>query len=125
MNAIVIETYGDMTLVQTPFGNVVGKWCSDKPVALKKYILELDCDDIVTPENIQTTVTSKPFIANRTDRVTICGLVEEIEDRLMYVRIEGDLLMLDILPISAYEKFINHYVQINLSSIHFYDTGLC
>ena len=125
MTAVVLEVYNSSVLIKTDWGSIMGRWCSHEPIRAKKYILELDCDDIVSPESVQESLSNEPYIMNYGDKVILCGKVEEIEDGVMFVRVGEDLLMLNILLDSEYKKYINQYVNITLSCIQFYDTGLC
>ena len=125
MTAVTVEINEEMVLVKTDLGSFTGKWCSEKPIKHKQYILELDCEDIVTPSCIQFAGSNEFFIKNCGEHVILCGKVEEVEEGLMYVRVGQDILMLYILPNHTYEKYINHYVQFNLSVICFYNTDLC
>ena len=56
MEASVIKINSNKVQVHTRFGCVWGEWCSPVPADLKKYILEIDSDDIITFDNIRVSI---------------------------------------------------------------------
>lgn len=125
MNAVVTKVYDDIVHIKTDYGSAFGKWCSNEPIIEKRYIIELDCNDIVVPESVKIISACSPSIMYHDECVVIRGYVEQIEDDILFLRVAEDLLMLNVASAFDSRDYINKYVCIRLSNISFYDTGLC
>lgn len=120
MNAVILNYHDDLVKVRTDVGIFEGVWCSDQPTEYMHYDLELACDDVIEQDELQYSRVSTPFINNDENGVIINCLLEEIEDCVMFLRLFGDLLMLEISPSSSFSRYIGHYVRIRLSNIQMY-----
>ncbi len=54
----------------------------------------------------------------------LTGLVEVIEDDIMFLRIGTDLVMLEMEHDSNYSRYIGQYVRVELFKLQLYDIGL-
>ena len=124
MEAIITELCNDKVCINTGIGNIKGIWCSDSPAKLKKYDLELDSNEIINSNMINYSSLLKPLVEMDNDRVIFNGLVEEIQDKVLFLRLSKDIVMLEISDESYFLKFVNQFVRIVLSNIELYDTGL-
>ena len=120
MNAVVLNYQDKLVKVRTDVGIFEGVWCSDQPAEYRHYDLELACDDVIEQDELQYSGGSTPFINNDENGVIVNCLLEEIEDCVMFLRFFGDLLMLEISPLSSFSRYIGHYVRIRLSKIQMY-----
>ena len=120
MNAVVLNYHDKLVKVRTDVGIFEGVWCSGQPAEYGEYDLELACDDVIDQDELQYSVIRTPFINNDEDGVIINGLLEEIEDCVMFLRFFGSLLMLEISPLSNFSPYIGHYVRIRVSKIKMY-----
>lgn len=120
MNAVVVNYHDDLVKVKTEVGIFEGIWCSDKPTEYRHYDLELACDDVIVQDVLQYSGISTPFIINVENGIIINGFLEEIEDCVLFLRLFGDLLMLEISPTSGFPQYVGHYVRIRLSHIQLY-----
>lgn len=125
MEAVLLEVKGDKAVVSTDVGVIEGKWFSETSICTRRYIIELDCDDIVDICNIKYSKEKISNISNEDTEVVLTGIVGEIEDRVLYLRVLDDIIMLKIKHKDEYEKFINEHVSIKVSGINFFDTGIC
>ena len=124
MEAIITELCNDKVCINTEIGNIKGIWRSDSPAKLKKYDLELDSNEIINSNMINYSSLLKPLVEMDNDRVIFNGLVEEIQDKVLFLRLSKDIVMLEISDESYFLKFVNQFVRIVLSNIELYDTGL-
>lgn len=125
MEATVIKINGGSVHVETDIGDFVGVWRSSVPAALKRYILELDCDDIITTENLRLSSIHTPYIKNIDGSTCLNGYVEEIEDNVMIFRLQKTIMMLKTSEQVERSVFEKRFVCVSLQTINLYDTGLC
>ena len=50
--------------------------------------------------------------------------IEEIQDKVMVLRLLNSLMMLEISSNSDFAQYIGHYVNVRMSEIRLYDTGI-
>jgi len=124
MEAEVVKKTGDMVYINTAVGNFNGIWCSSNPVALKKYVVELDSDEVLTLDAIECSDISSPSIECVNQSIFITGLVEEIQDRVMTLRLQGYIMMLEILSDLDFIQYVGCYVRVCLREIKIYDTSI-
>lgn len=120
MNGIVLNYRNDLVQVKTDIGVFEGIWKSDKLAEYRCYDLELACDDVIEQEVLQYSGIATPFITNVENGVMINALLEEIEDSVLFLRLFGDLMMLEISPSSDFSIYVGCYVRVKLSHIHLY-----
>ena len=120
MNAVVLDYHDNIAKVRTDVGIFEGVWCADPPVKGKYYMLELACTDIIEQDQLQHSKITAPSISNDQNGIVVNGLLEEIEDVVMFIRLCGNLLMLEVSPVCNFYQYVGHYVQIRLNNIHLY-----
>lgn len=124
MESEIVSIKDDTVMVVTPMGSFWGNWRSSIRACYGKYNLELDCDDILEPLSIKHSSSEIPSIHESNGGIVISGMVEQIEDGLLYLRISTDLLMLEISDSINLSQFIHRYVDIFLSHIDLYPIDL-
>ena len=124
MEIQIIGNLADIVQVNTAIGCFRGIWCTPKPVVFKRYIVELDCDDVLALDAVEFSNSCDPCIECVDNAVYINGFVEEIQDAVMVLRLQKSLMMLELSPGLDFVPYVNHYVRIRLSEIKIYDTGI-
>lgn len=124
MEATIIKIDKDTVYISTPVGSFNGIWCSPTPVCHKRYIVELDSNEVLSAHAISITKDVRPAIEEENGYLCISGYVEEIEDDVLFLRIHTDILMLEIECTADCSKFIDQFVRIYLSKINLYDVDL-
>lgn len=124
MNAIVVNCNDNIVQVKSHIGCFEGIFCSDKAAEYRQYDFELASDDIITQKSLRFSTISLPSVDNYEDAIIINGLVEAVEDDILFLRLSGDVLMLNHSPDSNFAQYVGRYVQIRLSEIKLYDTGI-
>ena len=124
MEIQIIDNQADIVRVRTPIGCFNGVWCSSTPVISKRYIVELDSDDVLTLAAVEFSDSCNPCIEYVNQAINVTGLVEEIQDEVMVLRLQKSLMLLEISSSLDFEQYIGHYVCIRLSEIKLYDTGI-
>ena len=124
MEVLIINRWGKSVRVSSPIGSFNGVWCSSDPVISKRYIVELDSDSVLTLDAIKLSSSASFHIECIKDVVYFTGLVEGIENNVMYLRLCGSIVMLELLPHSDFEVFIGRYITVRINDIKLYDTGI-
>lgn len=124
MKVVIISKNASIVKVHTELGDFKGVWCSPEPVLSKNYIVELDSDDIITLETIKVSGTDVPSIKCVNEIIYITGLLEEIEDNVIFLRIHDSILMLETQPNLNLAKYLGFYVEVKLNSIQLYDINI-
>ena len=124
MEVQIVEKRADKVCVNTAIGCFYGVWCSSEPAIFSRYIVELDSDEVLAFDAIKRSKTHKPSIESTDEAIYITGLVEEIQDRVMILRLQKTIMMLEITTNLALEQHIGHYVRVRLNEIRLYDTGI-
>ena len=119
----IIDKQDDYVYACSSFGAFFGIWCSPSPPELKRYIVELDSDDVIAPSMLTFSSLKLPSIESRDDATYLTGLLEEIEDNIIFLRIGTDLVMLEAVHDSNYSRYIGQYVQVMLFKLRIYDRG--
>lgn len=120
----IVDIDKNVIRAESEIGCFEGKWCSSTPIIFKKYIVELDCADVITPTLIELSLSCVACIEQDSHTTKITGIVEDIEDNLIFLRVEKDLLMLNISSRLDFEQYIGLYVRITVNTIEIYDTGI-
>lgn len=124
MEIQIVDNRAGIVRVNTAIGCFRGIWCSSAPVVSKRYIVELDSDDVLTSDAVELSNSSDPCIESVDQIIIITGFVEEIQDEVMILRLQKSLVMLEISPGSNFTQYIGHYVRVRLNEIKLYDTGI-
>lgn len=124
MEIQIVDNHANIVLVNTAIGCFKGIWCSSTPVVSKRYIVELDSDDVLTSDAVELLNSCNPWIEYVDQTINITGFVEEIQDEVMILRLQKSLMMLEISSSLDFVQYIGHYVRVRLSEIKLYDTGI-
>ncbi|MBQ4116288.1 MAG: hypothetical protein IJD37_02810 [Clostridia bacterium] len=124
MEIRVINIEDDLVQIESSKGRLWGKWCSATPAEFKNYILELDSDDVIKPSSVTFIKNEIHKIENRENLVCLCGVVDDFEDDVLFLKIDKSIIMIQTSGEQSFERFVGRFVCITLSSINFYDTGL-
>ena len=124
MEIQIVDNQKDIVRVNTAIGCFNGIWCSSPPVISKRYVVELDSDDVLTLDAVEFSNSSNPCIEYMAQTINIIGFVEEIQDEVMILRLQKSLIMLKIVDSLDFVQYIGHYVRVRLSEIKLYDTGI-
>ena len=95
MEIYVLDTFNDIVKVKSSLGNFCGRWCSPNSPKLKKYFVELDTDEILCSKNITISDKTYPNIKYLDGYIYIFGFVEEIQDGLLFLRLQKDLIIFE------------------------------
>lgn len=125
MEIQIVDSWADIVRVHTAIGCFNGVWRSSTPAVLKRYIVELDSDDVLTPDAVELSNSSKPWIAYVDQTINITGLVEEVQDEVIILRLQHSIMMLEISSKLDFVQYVGRYVHVRLSEIKLYDTGIC
>ena len=106
MEVLIIEKQDYDVHACSSFGSFWGLWCSPFPPECKRYAIELDSTDILTPNMITISSTKKQYIERRDEATYLNGLVEEIEDELLFLRFDTDLIMLNLGHDYDYSRYV-------------------
>lgn len=124
MEIQIVDNQANIVRVNTTIGCFNGIWCSSTPVVSKRYIVELDSDDVLTSDAVELSNSCNPWIEYVDQTINITGFVEEIQDEVMILRLQKSLMMLEISSSLNFVQYIGHYVRVRLSEIKLYDTGI-
>lgn len=86
--------------------------------------MELDCDEVIGSANIRKSNTPQMMITTQNGVVILSGLVEEIQDGVLYLRCSKDIFMLEVCPEENLSDFTGQYVEVTIHNLNIYDTGL-
>ena len=124
MEVLVTDKQDNCVRVCSSFGEFFGMWRSPSLPQLKKYTVGLDSHDIISDDMLTFTPTSSPHIECTGNDVYLTGLLEEIENDVLFLRLGTDLVMFETAQNSDYSKYIGLYVQVRVSQLLLYDVGL-
>lgn len=125
MEIQIIEKTADKVRVNTSLGSFDGIWCSQEPVLFKKYIVELDSDDVLTSNDVELVESTFTHIENSEKNVIVFGLVEEVKDGVMVLRLQKYIMIVEISSDLDFLKYVGCFVRVKLSEIKIYDCGIC
>lgn len=124
MEIQIVDNQGDIVRVNSAIGCFNGIWCSSAPVVSKRYIVEPDSDEVLTPDAVKLSNSCNPCIENVDQTINITGFVEAVQDEVMILRLQKSLMMLEVSSGLDFVRYIGHYVQVRLRKIKLYDTGI-
>ena len=124
MEVKIIDVWEDTVLVDSSIGTFRGIWCSSYPQVSKTYIVELDIDEVITLEAINCANTLIPCIKCEDNQTIIVGFVEDVQDDVMFLRLQKSIMMFEIAPSLEFAQYTGSYVQIRIGTIKIYDTGI-
>ena len=82
--------------VRTQYGILHCVWKGQNEPELKRYIVELASDYIVKKEQINKNDSIKVGISEDENGFLICGTVDDVENDLIVVSIEGEQIMISV-----------------------------
>ena len=124
MEAYIIQIKESFVEICTDLGRIWGIWRSSAPPELRKYIIELDSPEILTVDAVKITDCARPTIKFEDDTVYLNGLVEEVQDNILILRLSNNIMMLQISNKDDFSSFVNKFVCVALQNVSFYDTGI-
>lgn len=108
----------------SPYGKFRGKYYGENIGLNMKCDVEIEvskifrlCDFELDNENIYNITTSNGF-------TTITGLVQEIDNDVIYLKLGVNLIVLEIAPEIDYQSILNKSVCFTIDNLELYDTGL-
>jgi hypothetical protein len=124
MEIQIVENEENMVQVHTSIGDFKAIWCSSTPLISKKYIVELDSDDVITLDKVRISDSCNPRIENFEQAICITGFVQEIQDAVMILQLDKHLMMLELSANSDFSQYIGRYVSVRFDEIKLYDTEI-
>lgn len=124
MEIQIVENEENIVQVHTSIGDFKAIWCSSTPLISKKYIVELDSDDVITLDKVRISDSCNPRIENFEQAICITGFVQEIQDAVMILQLDKHLMMLELSANSDFSQYIGRYVSVRFDEIKLYDTEI-
>ena len=121
MEVTITDVNNSKVTIQSDIGCFTGTWCSSKAALCKKYIVELDYDGTIIPANIRVSNNKSFFIKENNNNIILNGVAEEVEDNILYLKINKDIIMFPFVFDVDYAKYINQCVEIVVPNINLYD----
>ena len=125
MEVQILEKQDGFVRVKSTIGSFYGTWCSSTPIVTKKYIVEIDSDAVLTRDDVELSNCNRPSIEGTKGITYIVGLVEEIENDTIVLRLQSTIMMLETLPNLDFTQYLGRYVKISISDVVLYDVGIC
>ena len=122
MKIDVVEILDENVRAETQFGTIYGKMITDSAIKRNSYDVEIDIDGMLNMDRIELSSIAAPSISCKDDKVHITGLVEKIEDGVLFLRLKESLIMIEISDIENMRKYIGKFVVISTHSLCLYDT---
>ena len=122
MEIKIVDNQDNIVRVSTAIGCFTGIWCSSTPAVSKRYVVELDSDDVLVPDAVELSTSNNPCIEHIDRIINITGFVEEIQDNVMILRLQKSIMMLNVSSSLDFVQYIGHYVRVRLNEIKLYDT---
>ena len=123
MEIQIVDKQADTVQVNTTIGCFTGTWCSSTLPDFRRYIVELDSDEVLNSDTVELSNSRNPYIECVGKTIYLTGFVEEIQDGVMFLRLHGSIMMLYIVSDFDSKRYIGKYVRVRLSNINIYDTG--
>lgn len=124
MEVTVVGKCLNKVKVNTKIGSFSGIWCSSDPTLFKKYCVELDCDEVINPDDIDISRDCNPSIESINGNIYITGMLEEIQDNIMTLRLQESIIIVEISSNTLISDYVGNYIRIKLNEVKLYDTGI-
>lgn len=124
MEAKVVSIDGNCIQVETAIGTFSGVWCDGEPIKNKNYILELDCPEIISRQQVLPAEENRFLICQSNGKTELFGKVENVEGPVLVFRLKTALVMIETTCPETFYDCIGKFVCISLSKIDLYDTGI-
>ena len=125
MEGTITKIQGKKVRIDTALGWFNGTWCSTVQPLLKRYVVELDSDDIINADIIKISKISVANIEYIDDVIYITGLVEYIQNNIMFLRLKESVIMLELEHDISFDKYLGRYVVVSLKNLNIYDACIC
>ena len=120
MKIKIIQINGNEVVASTGISTIRGTFYSRQPLELKEYNVEMDFDDVVKIEKMSKD-SFQHSIYNEKGNVCLHGFVECVEDGVVFLRLNNDLIMLEIKKQLDCSAFFNQNVKVTVEGICMYD----
>ncbi len=120
MNVRIMSREGTMVTAEAPVGTFKGHWHAPEQPGSGEYAVELDFSGVLELEMIVLSNENKPSIKMQGEKVRVCGRVEEIENGVLFLRVQTDLLMLPVSCEHSFLDFLNQDVAVTLPGLDLY-----
>lgn len=105
-------------------GDLYGKYFGEKMSIGKKCDVEIEVSKVFTINDFKISNNKKFSVFSSNGMTTINGLVQQIDDDILYILFDFDLIALEILSDVDYQSLLNQYVSFTFDDLKLYDTGL-
>lgn len=119
MKALIMDNKDKLVQVQTEFGSFQGRWMSDMPTNTS-YLVELGCNAVTNPEHICLSAEIQPAIYEDGAYTVFNGVVEEIEDSVMFLRLQDSIVMITISCNIDVQAYTCQWVTIRVDGVEIY-----
>ena len=121
MKICIIEISGKNVLANTKYGPINGYFITNSICERKEYEVELDFNDIVEFEDISYASPVKPSIKVENEVISFTGVVESVEDHLLFLRMEDNLLMFETVDDIRFLDYVNKVATIKTREVLMYE----
>ena len=119
MEAYVMDAKDDFVQAKTEFGSFYGIWMSDLPTNTS-YLVELSCNAVSNIECISLSSQTRPSIYEDGAYTVFNGFVEEIEDSVMFLRLQDSIVMIEICCDIDVQAYTCQWVTIRVEGVEIY-----
>ena len=124
MMVYVVSKRNNTVYVKSKCGSFYGIWCSDEPETNREYHIEIDCDQTLVYGDVQLSNYHEACIESRENSVFVTGILEEIEDGVIILRLLDSIVMIKAYPNAVSPNYIGDFVDIKLKEIKLFDIGI-
>ncbi len=122
MEILVTDKSNEKIRAKTDFGSFWCRWCSQEDATIsQKYYVELDFDGIITHDDIVFANNNYPSIHQEGDMTHVTGYVEEINNGVLFLRLDFLLIMVEIYSSFDFSKYLGKYITITRNDVTLYD----
>ena len=86
--------------------------------------MEIECNEIIQKKMVDIIHIREETIKCDNNFIQMYGVVEFVENDILYLRIKTDIIMLETEPNVDFFDYLNKNVCITLHEIYFYNTGI-
>jgi len=119
MEVFIMDAKDGFVQAKTEFGSFYGIWMSDLP-ANTSYLVELSCNAVSNMECISLSNHTQPAIYDDGAYTVINGFVEEIEDSVMFLRLQDSIVMIEICCDIDVQAYTGQWVTIRVEGMKIY-----
>lgn len=119
MEAFIMNAKDGFVQAKTEFGSFYGIWMSDLPTNAS-YLVELDCNAITNKEHIRVSSETRPAIYEDGAYTVFNGFVEEIEDSVIFLRLQDSIVMIEICCDIDVQAYTCQWVTIRVDGVEIY-----